>query len=185
MVSKHGTGMADGMHGAEMKEWMQSLQSSQVELKATYERHGAMLTEILQRLDELKMASKHHEGSSGHSSSLLGHSFGNNGGIHTMKLDFPHFDGRNPNVAEVTVDVHDLLVSSQGEEGSNGAADIKLMAIKKLHGSMMLMATLRAVICLKEEELKFNGDHKKEPFVSVNPFGPVRILEMVISSYLT
>ena len=42
------------MHGAEMKEWMQSLQSSQVELKATYERHGAMLTEILQRLDELK-----------------------------------------------------------------------------------------------------------------------------------
>ncbi|XXG62882.1 hypothetical protein AAC387_Pa05g1180 [Persea americana] len=76
-------------------------------------------------------------------------------------------------MAKVGIGVRDLFVSSQGEEGSNGAADIKLKAIKKLHGSMMLMATLRAVVFLKEEELKFNGDHKKEPFISVNPFGPV------------
>ena len=90
-----------------------------------------------------------------------------------MKLDFPHFDGRNPNMAKVGIGVRDLFVSSQDEEGGNGAADIKLKAIKKLHGSMMLIATLRAVVFLKEEELKFNGDHKKEPFISVNPFGPV------------
>ena len=40
--------MTDETRGALMEEWMQSLESSQVELTAIYERHGAMLTEILQ-----------------------------------------------------------------------------------------------------------------------------------------
>ncbi|XXG80643.1 hypothetical protein AAC387_Pa09g1459 [Persea americana] len=59
------------------------------------------------------------------------------------------------------------------------------MACLKLHGSVMSTATMRAIVCLKEKELEFEfvpvnmatGDHKKEPFISLNPFGQVPALE--------
>lgn len=76
---------------------MRTIQNSQEELKSASEYHGAMLTKILQWLDELKTNSKDSNGSTGQSSTP-GPSFGNNGDIHThtMKLEFPRFDVENP-----------------------------------------------------------------------------------------
>lgn len=59
------------------------------------------------------------------------------------------------------------------------------MACLKLYGSLMSTATMRATVCLVEKELEFEfvpvnmatGDHKKEPFISLNPFGQVPALE--------
>ncbi|KAJ8620598.1 hypothetical protein MRB53_029127 [Persea americana] len=59
------------------------------------------------------------------------------------------------------------------------------MACLKLHGSVMSTAAMRAIVCLIEKELELElvpvnmatGDHKKEPFISLNPFGQVPALE--------
>nr|AAB65163.1 glutathione S-transferase, class-phi [Solanum commersonii] len=58
------------------------------------------------------------------------------------------------------------------------------MAIK-VHGPMMSPAVMRVVATLKEKDLDFElipvnmqaGDHKKEPFISLNPFGQVPAFE--------
>ncbi|KAG8389462.1 hypothetical protein BUALT_Bualt02G0231900 [Buddleja alternifolia] len=54
------------------------------------------------------------------------------------------------------------------------------MAIK-VHGALLSTATMRVFACLNEKELDFEfvpvnlgtGEHKKEPFLSFNPFGQV------------
>ncbi|XP_060180220.1 glutathione S-transferase APIC [Lycium barbarum] len=54
------------------------------------------------------------------------------------------------------------------------------MAIK-VHGSPSSTATMRVVACLIEKDLNFElvfvdmakGEHKKQPFLSINPFGQV------------
>lgn len=48
--------MMDNTLGAQMEEQLYSLQLSQVGLKETSKRHGKMLTEILQRLENLRSA---------------------------------------------------------------------------------------------------------------------------------
>ncbi|XP_059298034.1 glutathione S-transferase [Lycium ferocissimum] len=58
------------------------------------------------------------------------------------------------------------------------------MAIK-VHGPAMSPAVMRVVAALKEKDLEFElvpvnmqtGDHKKEPFISLNPFGQVPAFE--------
>ncbi|XP_006355800.1 glutathione S-transferase-like [Solanum tuberosum] len=58
------------------------------------------------------------------------------------------------------------------------------MAIK-VHGPMLSPAVVRVVATLKEKNLDFelihvdlqNGDHKREPFISLNPFGQVPAFE--------
>ncbi|KAM3376623.1 glutathione S-transferase [Capsicum galapagoense] len=58
------------------------------------------------------------------------------------------------------------------------------MAIK-VHGPIMSPAVMRVVAALKEKNLEFelvpvnmqNGDHKKEPFITLNPFGQVPAFE--------
>ncbi|KAJ8620599.1 hypothetical protein MRB53_029128 [Persea americana] len=59
------------------------------------------------------------------------------------------------------------------------------MAGLTLHGDVFSTATMRALVCLKEKELDFEfvpinmgaGEHKKEPFILLNPFGQVPALE--------
>nr|BAM14582.1 putative glutathione S-transferase [Cyclamen persicum x Cyclamen purpurascens] len=59
------------------------------------------------------------------------------------------------------------------------------MAPLKVHGSPMSTATQRVLVCLYEKDLDFEfvpvnmgtGDHKKEPFISRNPFGQVPAFE--------
>ncbi|OIT20370.1 PREDICTED: glutathione S-transferase PARB [Nicotiana attenuata] len=58
------------------------------------------------------------------------------------------------------------------------------MAIK-VHGSPMSTATMRVAACLIEKELDFefvsvdmaSGEHKKHPYLSLNPFGQVPAFE--------
>ncbi|KAJ8552953.1 hypothetical protein K7X08_020346 [Anisodus acutangulus] len=58
------------------------------------------------------------------------------------------------------------------------------MAIK-LHGPAMSPAVMRVIATLKEKDLNFElvpvnmqtGDHKKEPFITLNPFGQVPAFE--------
>ncbi|PIA61506.1 hypothetical protein AQUCO_00300787v1 [Aquilegia coerulea] len=50
------------------------------------------------------------------------------------------------------------------------------MAGLKLHGCIWSTATLRVVACLNEKGLECN-EHKKEPFISLNPFGLVPAFE--------
>ncbi|XP_042502407.1 glutathione S-transferase-like [Macadamia integrifolia] len=55
----------------------------------------------------------------------------------------------------------------------------------KLHGSLFSTATLRAIAALQEKGIEFEfvaidlraGEHKKEPFLSFNPFGQVPAFE--------
>ncbi|OWM77999.1 glutathione S-transferase-like [Punica granatum] len=55
------------------------------------------------------------------------------------------------------------------------------MAVMKLYGSLLSTAMGRVVACLYEKGLDFefipvdmkSGEHKKEPFLSLNPFGQV------------
>ncbi|KAL2323632.1 hypothetical protein Fmac_028011 [Flemingia macrophylla] len=59
------------------------------------------------------------------------------------------------------------------------------MATIKLHGNPLSTATMRATASLYEKELEFqfvhidmkSGQHKKEPFISLNPFGQVPAFE--------
>ncbi|CAJ2629162.1 unnamed protein product [Trifolium pratense] len=59
------------------------------------------------------------------------------------------------------------------------------MATIKVHGSPYSTATMRVTATLCEKQLEFellyinvrNGDHKKEPFLSHNPFGQVPAFE--------
>lgn len=59
------------------------------------------------------------------------------------------------------------------------------MAAIKLHGNPFSTATMRVTVSLYEKELDFefvnidmkNGDHKKEPFILLNPFGQVPAFE--------
>ncbi|XP_057424353.1 glutathione S-transferase-like [Lotus japonicus] len=59
------------------------------------------------------------------------------------------------------------------------------MSTIKVHGSPISNATMRALVALYEKQLEFefvptdmrNGEHKKEPFLSLNPFGQVPALE--------
>ncbi|KAK7392333.1 hypothetical protein VNO78_20767 [Psophocarpus tetragonolobus] len=59
------------------------------------------------------------------------------------------------------------------------------MAAIKLHGNPFSTATMRACASLHEKELHFefvvidmkNGEHKKEPFILLNPFGQVPAFE--------
>ncbi|KAF2298486.1 hypothetical protein GH714_023760 [Hevea brasiliensis] len=60
-----------------------------------------------------------------------------------------------------------------------------MMATIKVHGSPFSTATQRVLVSLYEKELEFEfvnvnmgaGEHKKEPFISLNPFGQVPALE--------
>nr|P46423.1 RecName: Full=Glutathione S-transferase; AltName: Full=25 kDa auxin-binding protein; AltName: Full=GST class-phi [Hyoscyamus muticus]CAA55039.1 glutathione transferase [Hyoscyamus muticus] len=55
----------------------------------------------------------------------------------------------------------------------------------KLHGPAMSPAVMRVIATLKEKDLDFElvpvnmqaGDHKKEPFITLNPFGQVPAFE--------
>ncbi|CAH9079180.1 unnamed protein product [Cuscuta europaea] len=55
----------------------------------------------------------------------------------------------------------------------------------KIHGSLATPATLRVIVCLEEKGLKYElvpvnlqaGEHKKEPFLRLNPFGQVPAFE--------
>ncbi|XP_009628525.1 glutathione S-transferase-like [Nicotiana tomentosiformis] len=55
----------------------------------------------------------------------------------------------------------------------------------KVHGPVQSPAVLKVIACLKEKELDFElvhvnlpaGDHKKEPLISLNPFGQVPAFE--------
>ncbi|KAF5178949.1 Glutathione s-transferase [Thalictrum thalictroides] len=59
------------------------------------------------------------------------------------------------------------------------------MSAIKVYGSMLSPAVMRVMACLNEKELKFQfvevnmgaGEHKKEPFISLNPFGLVPAFE--------
>ncbi|KAF8394555.1 hypothetical protein HHK36_020766 [Tetracentron sinense] len=59
------------------------------------------------------------------------------------------------------------------------------MACLKVHGSVVSTAALRVITCLNEKDLEFEfvpinmgaGEHKKEPFISLNPFGQVPAFE--------
>ncbi|XP_010259660.1 PREDICTED: glutathione S-transferase-like [Nelumbo nucifera] len=59
------------------------------------------------------------------------------------------------------------------------------MAVPKVHGSVFSTATNRVVACLHEKGIAFefspvdmrSGAHKKEPFLSLNPFGQVPAFE--------
>ncbi|EEF30505.1 glutathione S-transferase PARB [Ricinus communis] len=59
------------------------------------------------------------------------------------------------------------------------------MAAVKVHGSPLSTATQRVLACLYEKETEFEfvninmaaGEHKQEPFISLNPFGQVPVLE--------
>ncbi|KAJ8627682.1 hypothetical protein MRB53_020989 [Persea americana] len=88
--------MVDNTCSAQLEERMQNLQASHAALQETSEQHGALLVEVLQRLNEMRDSQKEQEGSSGHSRGP-GPFFGNNGGIHTrsMKLEFPRFNGKH------------------------------------------------------------------------------------------
>ncbi|KAL9662622.1 hypothetical protein QQ045_027455 [Rhodiola kirilowii] len=55
------------------------------------------------------------------------------------------------------------------------------MAVRKLYGTLGSPATMRALASLHEHQLEFefipidlkSGEHKREPFLSLNPFGQV------------
>lgn len=59
------------------------------------------------------------------------------------------------------------------------------MAIRKLYGNIDSLATQRALASILEHELEFEfitidlkaGEHKKEPFLSFNPFGQVPVYQ--------
>ncbi|XP_038681723.1 glutathione S-transferase-like isoform X2 [Tripterygium wilfordii] len=59
------------------------------------------------------------------------------------------------------------------------------MAAMKVHGGVLSTATMRVLTCLHEKELEFQfvnvdmstGEHKREPFLSLNPFGQVPVFE--------
>ncbi|XP_058082181.1 glutathione S-transferase-like isoform X1 [Magnolia sinica] len=59
------------------------------------------------------------------------------------------------------------------------------MAVLKVHGGVLSTATQRVLACLHEKQLEYElvrvdmaaGDHKKEPFLSLNPFGKVPAFE--------
>lgn len=59
------------------------------------------------------------------------------------------------------------------------------MAPMKVHGNLLSNATQRVMVCLYEKGLEFefvpinlkSGDHKKDPFISLNPFGQVPAFE--------
>jgi len=59
------------------------------------------------------------------------------------------------------------------------------MATIKVHGSPFSTATMRVTATLYEKQIEFefvninlrNGEHKKEPFISLNPFGQVPAFE--------
>ncbi|KAL5712980.1 glutathione transferase [Ranunculus cassubicifolius] len=59
------------------------------------------------------------------------------------------------------------------------------MTVLKLHGSFSSMATMRVLACLYEKEVQFefipvdmsNQQHKSLPFLTLNPFGLVPVLE--------
>lgn len=59
------------------------------------------------------------------------------------------------------------------------------MASIKVHGSPYSTATMRVTATLYEKQIEFefvninlkNGEHKKEPFISLNPFGQVPAFE--------
>ncbi|KAJ8627671.1 hypothetical protein MRB53_020978 [Persea americana] len=90
--------MAKGTRAAQLEEKVQSFQLSQEALKGTTEQHGALLAEIIHRLEDLKGSSKDMDSPSSKARPHHANSFGTNGGIHTrsMKLEFPRFDGTNP-----------------------------------------------------------------------------------------
>ncbi|GAU39543.1 hypothetical protein TSUD_37960 [Trifolium subterraneum] len=59
------------------------------------------------------------------------------------------------------------------------------MATIKVHGSPFSVPTMRVIATLYEKQIEFefvdinlrNGDHKKEPFISLNPFGQIPAFE--------
>ncbi|PIA24904.1 hypothetical protein AQUCO_14800002v1 [Aquilegia coerulea] len=60
------------------------------------------------------------------------------------------------------------------------------MSALKVYGNMLSPAVMRVMACFNEKELKFQfvpvemraGEHKKEPFISLNPFdGDVKLFE--------
>lgn len=59
------------------------------------------------------------------------------------------------------------------------------MAVRRLYGSLDSPATLKVLACLFEHHIDFEfvpvdlsrGEHKKKPFLSMNPFGEVPVYE--------
>ncbi|KAK9282133.1 hypothetical protein L1049_005045 [Liquidambar formosana] len=59
------------------------------------------------------------------------------------------------------------------------------MAVRKVYGSLNSPATLKVLACLFEHDLDFefisvnlkDGEHKRKPFLTMNPFGQVPVLE--------
>ncbi|PIA61504.1 hypothetical protein AQUCO_00300785v1 [Aquilegia coerulea] len=59
------------------------------------------------------------------------------------------------------------------------------MVILKVHGYIQSSAVMRIAACLNEKGLEFEfvpvdmmaGEHKKEPFLSLNPFGQIPVFE--------
>lgn len=77
-----------------------------------------------------------------------------------------------------------LLIFFKFEE-TNPDPNQTTMAAMKVHGSLMSTAAMRVFACLYEKELEFefipvdmgSGEHKKEHFLSLNPFGQVPAFE--------
>ncbi|KAJ8638738.1 hypothetical protein MRB53_013005 [Persea americana] len=90
--------MADNTRAAQMEERIRNLQASHTTLQETSEQHGALLNEVLQRVNELRTVLQEKDDQAKQHRGPTGPSFGYTGGIQTrtMKLDFPHFDGTNP-----------------------------------------------------------------------------------------
>ena len=210
--------MEDNTFGAQLEEGMRNLQRSQIELKETYEHHGKLLTEILRCLENLRAAHSvakardniavNPQGVDGSCLMTGWNSSLTRGICRYGTASAPE----EPIMPPVQVNYTQLLINGQlvdaaigktfptlypttGEvivhvdEGDPKDVNCAVMMGLKFHGITML-ATMRAVICLKEKELEFKfvpvniaaGDHKKEPSISQIPFGQAQLLRMVISS---
>ncbi|KAJ8640112.1 hypothetical protein MRB53_016806 [Persea americana] len=205
--------MEDNTFGAQMEEGMHNLQCFQIELKETYEHHDKLLTEILRCLENLWAAHsvakardniainlQGVDGSwlmSGWNSSLAkgicryGMASAPEESIMPLvQVNYTQFLINGQLVDATLGKTFPTLYPTTGEvivhvdEGDPKDVNCAVMMGLKFHGITML-ATMRAVICLKEKELEFKfvpvniaaGDHKKEPSISQIPFGHAPALE--------
>lgn len=90
--------MTDNTCGALLEDMYAVCRIHRLALQETSQQHGNLLAKILQCLKEMQ-AKQGPDALKGHTHVQQGVAFGNNGGIQTctVKLDFPRFDGKNPN----------------------------------------------------------------------------------------